>query len=250
MPRETHVPTVKPIIKGTKLMVKKKTRVRFDPSQGKSISVEYESAGTECREHTAALERAGIAYDLEETGVRSSLVTTEASNPFGDDESVARWELMTNQQMHDVRTHWRSIALGKTLVGRVMKDVDRHERGQTVDTDAYGNATAAQLFRLIAEGGLQQLAFQWVLRYTATVPNTWILFPVDNAGLGAIYTTAELSPPGLVGSIVNSISAPEANDDVIWGWMKVAVNYGTTTRGRVDVSAEFWLAQWPEYVWG
>jgi hypothetical protein len=92
--------------------------------------------------------------------------------------------------------------------------------------------------------------WQWVIRYTANISNTYNFFTEANSGVGTIYTTAQLGiPGGRLASTVGSITEPDPVSGLLWGWLKVALGETQVARSRVDVSCEFYLAQWPTYLY-
>jgi hypothetical protein len=139
------------------------------------------------------------------------------------------------------------VALGQELLARLLKDVKRHEAGKVVNsTDSPYTTGATQLFNLLIRGVTHYPVNKWVIRYTANVSDTYLLFTEANSGLGTIYTTSEMIsaiPSGRLRSTLGSISAPAGDDQVVWGWLKTAGSEVTAANFRVDVSAEYILGQ-------
>jgi hypothetical protein len=242
----------KPIIKGSLQPVRQRVKIQFDPAQGVTTTTEYESAGDNCGGLAASFQRAGTAYDLTSNPVRSRLVATQSRNSFIEETAVERWELLSNQQQLDVREHPNSVALGQTVLATVLKAVKNHEAGKTVDTDDY-SANALSLFRLLTRGVTHYTVPQWVLRYTANVSNDYLFFTTANSGIGAIYTNAQAAsavPAGRMRSTIQSITVPTADAELSWGWLKTSVTETIAARNRIDISAEYWLAQWPIFLYG
>lgn len=234
----------KPIINGTLQPIRQRVRFSYDPSQGLTTTTEYESAGDNCGGLAASLQRAGVAYDLTSSPVRSRLVATQSRNSFIEETAVERWELLSNQQQFDVRSHPNVVALGTDLIKRVKKDA---EKSTAIDPNIYGNVNAARLYRLLVHGDTTYLVPQWVLRYTANISNSYQFLTEANSGFGTIYSNAQAAaavPAGRMRSTIQSITAPAADSDLYWGWLKLNVSEVQTARNRIDVSAEYWLAQW------
>jgi hypothetical protein len=129
----------------------------------------------------------------------------------------------------------------------VILQAEKHLSGKTSDTTGF-NANQLSLYNLMIRGIAHYSAPQWVLRYTANVSNDYQFFTEANSGIGTIYTNAQAAaavPAGRMRSTIQAITAPPADSYLAWGWLKTAVTETVAARNRVDVSAEYWLAQWP-----
>lgn len=242
----------KPIIRGTLQPVRTGFRTRFDPASGLIVTEEFSSAGDNLRGLAAQFERSGIPYEHLSNPVRSTLSVNRSGSPYQAEEPLERWEAFSNQVQLDIREHPNSVALGQELLARVTKDVKRHEDGRAVDTDSYASANATALFNLMIRGVTTYPVAQWVLRYTANVSNSYQFVTEANSGIGTIYTMSQVTtsvPAGRLRSTLQSIEAPAADAMLTYGWLKVSYSEVQTARSRVDVSSEYWLGQWANFIY-
>jgi hypothetical protein len=239
-----------PIINGTNGPILQRTRISYDPAQGPTTTEEWESAGDNLGGVATRKQNLGIAYDWTRSGVRSRLVATQSRNHYLEEQSVERWELMSNQDMHDIKQAPKSVALGQVAVAEVLKAIRNHENGRTVDTTAW-SANKLALFEHMRRGITTYPVYKWVLRYTATVSNSYLASTTANAGLGTIYTTPEAAdavPAGRLRNTINSISEPDADSYTTWGWLKASYTEVQTANNRIDISAEYLLDAWSNYI--
>jgi hypothetical protein len=241
----------KPIINGYTGSIRQRTRTQYDPSQGETTTHEWESAGDNLGGEANTCKSLGMSYDLTRTGYRSRLIATESRNNFIQEQALERWELLSNQNMLDIREHPNSVAIGQANLARVLKDIKKHENGQTVDTSSYTSAQL-RLFNLMLRGVTHYPVWNWTVRYTANVSNTYQQFTAANSGVGTIITHADMKnsvPAGRMRSTLNAIPELDDTDDMTWGWLKTSVTEVVAARNRVDISSEAVLAQWSTFLY-
>jgi hypothetical protein len=235
------------------------TEETYDPNQGYSTTEDWEMQGGDRLSGKAAFYRSvGGSYRRRTSGPKAMLTATRSLTPVQNETVVERWELMTNQRELDIRESPRSIALSlltyesdrKTRLGQVVEAVAKHNDGKAVDTTAFINADQLSLYNLMICGVTTYPVWQWVIRYTANISNTYNFFTEANSGVGTIYTTAQLGVPGgRLASTIGAIPEPDAVSGLLWGWLKIAIGETQVARYRIEASCEFHLAQWPTYLY-
>jgi hypothetical protein len=250
----------KPRILGRRLPHLQSREESYDPNQGFTTTEDWQMHGGDRLAGKASFYRSvGGSYRLRQMGPKATLVATRSTTTIQQETAAERWELFTNSREFDIREHPKSVALRrltfddgrKTRLGQVLEAVDKHNRNVAVDTSSFSTEQLA-LFDLMIGGGTTYPVWQWVLRYTANVPDTFNFFTEADDGLGTIYTTSQAVasvPAGRLRSTLLSISAPEADSALIWGWLKTASQQAQAAQNRVEISCEFYLAQWPVYIY-
>jgi hypothetical protein len=241
----------KPIINGYIGSIRQRTRIQYDPSQGETTTYEWESAGDNLGGEAATCKALGRSYDLTRTGYRSRLIATESRNNFIQEQALERWELLSNQNMLDIREHPNSVAIGQSGLARVLKDVKRHEAGQAITTSSY-TASQLRLFNLMIRGVTHFPVWSWTVRYTANVSNSYQFLTSANSGVGTIIAHSDMVssvPSGRLRSTLDSIPVLDETDDMTWGWLKTSVTEVQSARNRVDISSEAVLAQWSTFLY-
>jgi hypothetical protein len=242
----------RPIINGQAGPILQRTRISWDPSQGPTTTEEWESAGDALGGIASAKEALGVSYDWTRNGVRSRLVATQSRNNYLEEQAVERWELMSNQDMHDIKQHPKAVAMGHTAVGVVIAAIRNFENQRTVNQTGW-TADQTSLFEHMRRGITTFPVYKWVLRYTASVSNSYEFFTEANSGLGNIYTTSQAAssiPAGRLKSTIQAIAEPAVADSyTTWGWMKVSLTEVSAANDRVDVSAEYLLDAWSNWLY-
>jgi hypothetical protein len=246
----------KPRILGRRLPHLQSREESYDPNQGFTTTEDWQMHGGDRLAGKAAFYRSvGGSYRLRQMGAKATLVATRSTTTIQNEQAAERWELSTNSREFDLREHPKCVALRrltydsgkKTRLGQVLEAVEKHNRNLAVDTSLF-SAEQVAIFDLMIGGGTTYPVWQWVLRYTANVPDTFDFFTEADDGVGTIYTTGQAVasiPSSRLRSTLLSISAPPADSALIWGWLKTASQQVQAAANRLEISCEFHLAQWP-----
>jgi hypothetical protein len=265
-----------PIVTGSlqKLLVSRTTK--YDPTNGKSVVTEWVGTNDTARGHAGdaligyalSLEKsAGVSYELKQKGAKTTLIETasDAASTGREGATTDRWDVLTNENMQDVKEfHTWTNLLPKTRA-LILKEVDKYHKGKTPANPAdlefvateptpEGKALATSFFDVLVRGVTHFPVYNFVLRHTtnASADDTR---NVADVGVGTVYPTASLlteisdsslwtypCPPRLrekIGNLTFPFSAGFTN-----GWLKKPSQESSTANNRIDISTEYVFAQW------
>ena len=119
---------------------------------------------------------------------------------------------------------------------------------------------AGYLAELLLAGTTHYAFGQWVLRHTTNVSNAFAANIAD-LNVERCYTTFQLltevqNPslwtfpmPARMAYKLNAIAAPASQADYQWGWRKLASPETTSANNRLEITTEYWLAQWHMFLY-
>lgn len=254
------------IINGTIQPVRRSTRLRYDPSRGLESVDEYVTAGDNLNGLATQMRAAGIAYDLVRSTRISTLTASSTSSVGGFEVTTTdTWQLLGNEIQKDIRELPAVLNIEATYpgtIGKAYKQVEWWKEGKTASVafDAGAVETGLALANLLARGTTHFPVGQYVLRHTTNAPSNH-KENVADYGVGAVYSTSRLvseitnrsywinpCPSRLVYKIEN-IAAPPAATGYVWGWRKLPSTETTAAGNRIDISTEYWLEQWNNYIY-
>jgi len=251
-----------PIINGTAGPVLQPPRVRYDPTRGQVISLEYESAGVGVTSLASLFQAARINYDLVSSGFKSRLIAEATGSQLGyPDVSCDEWQILANEIQIDLRQHPDVLAMEEKYpgtIGRVARDVQLYEQGLPPGNpppDPGSIPTSDMLFYLLVTGSTHYDRSQYVLQHQVNVSNVYN-GNIADVNVEMIYTMNQLIaevtnaalwtfplPPRLVRKL-QAIPVPTPKNNFLWGWRKLASKEITTASNRISISTEYWLEQW------
>lgn len=237
--------------------------IQYDPQRGRVVTEEWNVAGDNLRALANTCEQNRIAYRLRANPVKSQLILTATDERAGFGGYTSdTWQLLCNELQNDIRMHplvMTAAAAEPGMLGQVEKDVESFKNNETVSPAYYASRTTARLlFNLLIRNVTHYAASQYVLRHTCNVSNAYIGMTTED-GLDRIYTTAELITEITTGwtfpcplrlrTKIQSISTAVStlggsHADYAWGWLKKGATETTSANNRVDISNEYWFAEW------
>lgn len=257
----------RPKINGTLSKVRKSVKTRFDRSNGLVTQVEWASAGDNLGGYARALRNLGIQYEHTATGAVSTLIETADGATAGVQDVVTdRWEVLSNENMLDLKEHSKWPTLTDQTQYLILKDVQRHANGKkptfeflTTEPTDDGKALATAFYDLMIRGVTHFPVYNWVLRHTTNAPQDFEENIADS-GVGTVYTTSQLvdeitnssfwffpCPPRLRRKIEN-ITIP-AQAGFTAGWLKKPSNESTGANSRIEISTEYVFAGWSNLIY-
>jgi len=251
-----------PIINGTAGPVLQPPRLRYDPTRGQVISLEYESAGVGVTSLASLFQAARINYDLVSSGFKSRLIAEATGSQLGyPDVSCDEWQILANEIQKDIKEHPDVLAMEEAYpgtIGYVVRDAQLYEQGLPPGTPAPPAGAmpiSGMLFSLLVRGSTHYACSQYVVQHQLNVSNAYAANIAD-VNVERIYTTAQLLseltnaalwtfplPPRLVYKL-GQIPAPPARTNYLWGWRKLSSKEITCATNRISISTEYWLEQW------
>ncbi len=247
-------------INGTLRPIRTSLDISYDPNRGRVVTEEYSSAGSNLYGMANDCERNRIAYTLKANPVRS-VMTITSTGALGGVTPVAvdTWQLVSNELQNDIKQHEKFRALStieKAAVFNALQDIQAGDATVTIEafTSAFGAIPGAFL-RLLVNGTTHYAVNQYVLRHTTNVSNVYEGLDTDDDS-GKIYTTAQLKieitsplwtfpcPSRLTRKIDGITTGLTPHADFLWGWLKKGCTETTSANNRVDISNEYWLAEW------
>src|SRR5262245_59364028 len=109
-----------PRINGTLQPVRTKLSRRFDPTRGRVVVQEFESAGDNLNGLANSAEIAGMEYTLESNQIKSRLVMTTTGAAAGvTEQATSTWQLLTNDYQLDIRQSPIAVSLGPVVVQQI-----------------------------------------------------------------------------------------------------------------------------------
>lgn len=251
----------RPIINGTFGPIRKSLDISYDPSRGRVVTEEYESAGDNLGGMAALCEKRRIAYQLRASPIHSKLTLTATGEYAGTPIFTAdTWQLVANEMQNDIKQHPDYIALSPSQRQAVVAALANIESGDpdlavnlTTFKDVYG-PEAFDFLSLQIRGTTHYPVSQYVLRHTANVWNGFVGL-TDDDGAGEIYSTAQLvaevstgwtfnCPPRLIAKIQSVGKSGTPHDGYVFGWLKKASTENTSANNRIDISSEYWFFEW------
>jgi hypothetical protein len=272
MPRK--FPTGKPRIVGNAGCILQSRTTRFDPDNGETVTREWAGPGvrdTGVSGYATVLRNMGIAFELTETGVVSTLSEIKASDSVvtGSDDAIVteRFDILYNEQVLDIKESPLWIGLDPEQSVQVLKDVERYQQGKSGDasgdwddTGVWGGdaLTAISYYNIMIQGVTTYPVDSWVLRHTYNIPGDTTQgrsghYPgAIDSGIGSIYATASLlalisTQHVRIREKISGISLP-AKTGYYVGWKKKPTGESAAGNNRVEVTAEYLYAQWPAII--
>jgi hypothetical protein len=141
-------------------------------------------------------------------------------------------------------------------IAKIRRAIDAN--ATTISTgieDSHGD-DANILFAIAIRGQDSYLLGQYVLRHTTNCSSGYS-GNVSDTNVFKVYTTDQLLSEcqstslwvqplaGRLVSKIQNITAPEARNNYIWGWLKKPSTEQTTPDNRIEITQEYWLEQWP-----
>jgi hypothetical protein len=260
-----------PKINGSRGKIRQSQTVRFDPTNGQTISIEWAGAGSNLGGYANTLKNLGVPFEHTQSGVISTLTETASDYvALGTEEVVVtqRFDILYNEQMLDIKESPNWIALDPQQSVQVLKDVERFREGKSGvasgdwdSTDEWGAdaITAEAYYYLMIQGLTHFPVDSWVLRHTFNIPGDttqgrsgYYAGSIDT-GIGAIYTTSQIlstipTSYARIREKLASITLP-AKSGYLVGWRKRPTGETTLGNNRIEVSAEYTFAQWAAIIY-
>lgn len=247
-------------INGTLRPVRSSVDISYDPTRGRITAEEWTSAGANLFGMAAECERNRIAYTLKSNPVKSTISITSTAALGGITSLVVdTWQLVSNELQNDIKQHEEFRALTtieKAAIFNALSDIQAGDATVTVEafTAAFGAIPGAFLGHLVS-GTTHYAVNQYVLRHTTNVSNVYEGLDTDD-GSGQIYTNDQLfleiqsagwtfpCPSRITRKITGITTGQVAHTGYQWGWLKKGCTETTSANNRVDISSEYWLAEW------
>jgi hypothetical protein len=244
-----------PRITGTLQPVRQPMKVSYDPQRGLQITIPWESAGNNLNGLAAAYQLTRVAYEMEVSGRKSTLVATASGGQLGiPDLTTDTWQILGNEIQKSGFEHPTSAAIDQVTINKIKGALQNPDT--VLNPPLTGNA--ASLLDLMTRESTHYALGQYVLRHTTNVSNQYGI-NVSDFNIEKIYTTAQLISEAtngnswifpLPGRMVNKIQglvAPQSRTQYLWGWRKLPSTESTTSGNRVEITTEYWLEQWSLY---
>jgi hypothetical protein len=260
----------RPIVRGSKSIIRRERRVTFDPARGYSTTTEYESVDEKALAATLQnADKAGVAYDLTLTGKKSRLLVSSSESQDGSPNSpVDTWQLLANESQRDIKEHPSVLLIDPELLAQVVQAAHDFEEGEVADFSAETeddelNEKLTALFFLMTHGVTSYETINYVLRHTTNVSNRYDT-NISDSNVGRVYGTSGLTAetqdiglwtypmPGRLAAKIAAIPDPDLTglgNILDWGWLKRASTETTSANYRIDISTEYWLGAWSKLLY-
>jgi hypothetical protein len=253
-------------------LVRQPYRIVFDPSRGTTVIESYQAVGPGALglgnlvEMFNEYRKMGIACELDANPVCSKINATLTGQLVSAIESHAcdSWQLLGNEIHKDIRELPGVLQTENNFpgtVGKAVKGVEWLNNG-ILKTPAFDGGAAEVgmwLIHMLVTGRTHYAAGQYVLRHTTNIPSDW-QNPIFDNSVECTYTTGSLlaeigsgwsypCPPRLrskIGSLPMPWQIPGGHT---WGWRKLPSTETTAASNRIDVTQEYWLELWPNYIY-
>ncbi len=246
------------IINGTKAPFRTSRKESFDPSRGVTYTETWKSAGAGVGDMTADCIARGQQYDLELSDRISTITITTQTQGGSNDLAIDQWQMLTNEINLDVYESAAAVALGHAAIAKIKIAVNALEQDGTVtNTDAWSSNEIA-LFNLVVRGSQFFPVGRHILRHTT---NAWSGYAnnVSSQRVGEIYSNFDLGneigtfyhywtypAPARIQTLVSNSATGISDDGLLrWGWRKLPSNETTAPNNRIEITTEYWHAQYP-----
>ncbi len=229
----------------------------FDPNRGKTYTKVFKMAGGDGLNGMANdCKRRGEQYDLDSNPCISTLTVTTQTEGGQSDIAVDQWQMMTNENQLEVWESAAGIAIGVAGQAKIKAAVLDNSEGTVADTSGW-TTNEIRMFHLLIRGQQTFPFGQHVLRHTT---NAWSGYTsnVASTGVGNILSNdllvSEISngnywtypAPARIVFLVNAAAFGTSDDgEARWGWRKLPSNEGTAPNNRIEITTEYWHAQYP-----
>lgn len=263
------------IVIGTNLVLKSQ-KIAYSKEQGFRTVTEYEGTIAAVRAFAFQL-NATVSWDIDDSDAPKATLTISA--PFLEagnqvvEQPVDTWELVGNSQARDIYEHPNSLSLGAKMLSAIKASVQKVQGGNSISESNASYETAIntstglpwlagvlgvssvktlELFDLILKGTTSYQISQFVLRYTRVVGSTSAV-TVACAYTEYVYQIANINneapiPLGLSVAI-GQIPAIPARTNYTAGWLKQAPTSRALANGKVEITTEWWLENWSNYIY-
>jgi hypothetical protein len=245
----------KPRITGTLQPVRQPVKVSYDPQRGLQIIIPWESAGNNLQGLATTYQANRVAYELEATDRKSTLVATASGGQLGiPDLTTDTWQILGNEIQKSLLEHPDVVAGIDTATRDEIENATLNGTKEA-DLNPALSAFASKVFDRLRRGNTHYALGQYVLRHTTNVSNVYAQNVAD-FNIERIYTTSQLIAevtnanswifpmPGRMVNKLQGISAPTTKTGYLWGWRKLPSTETTTAGNRIEITTEYWLEQW------
>ncbi len=229
----------------------------FDPSRGITYTEVWKTPGDNLSGMAKDCILRGQQYDLDPSPRISTITITTQTQGGADDLAIDQWQMLTNEIHLDVYESPGAVALGQASIAKIKFAVKDLEDGTVTNTGAWTSNEVA-LFNLVVRGTQFFPVGRHILRHTT---NAWSGYGgnVASVSVGNIYSNFELSneigtfygywtypAPYRIQTLVNAAATGESDDGMLrWGWRKLPSNETTAPNNRIEITTEYWHAQYP-----
>lgn len=233
---------------------------RWTRGTGWERVVTYHGLTSWCHGHATRLVAAGNAESvalIPDTGPTSRVEAVFAHLTQQPTEEIQDelWEVAANELHVDILQHPKVKGLDDQIVLEIRTKVEKELKGEVSDyVVPVGFATT--LYEHLRRGVDSFIDFSYVLRVNVTI-QTLPSLQARYANVKRVYTTgsliaSETTMPQEVQSVISESNIiPEATADFeAWGWLKKAPEARRASRGKLEISQEYWLAAWSTFLYG
>jgi hypothetical protein len=250
------------IINGTLGQIAEPMEVDFDPVRGLIIHQRIKSAGDNLGGWANLFINEGIAFRWRRSPALSTIDYTFSGGALGfPDNAQTNWQLLGNEVQYTVYESNLAKALeplappvdteGEQFIGGVASVKQAVETGTKFsDYEEFLSDDAAilwkQLYGLASMGQTHFAAGQYVLKRSYSISNFFTGDLPNEENVEKIITPSAILTYGMPAPIAHKIESIPAFDHegYLWGWRQLPSTMTTQAQNRIDVSTEWWLADW------
>ena len=160
------------------------------------------------------------------------------------------WEVHGMGIQEDIFNHPKSRALGEAQLGSIQDYLANPSKRQN-SSPALTTPDGHTLWNMVKNGQTSYQRSYFILRNTQTA-SSYAALTYSLAGIEQVWTTAQLplaEMPPEVSAFVRAIPAETPATGFTFGWLKQSPQLTKTFGSRGQLTTEWWLYSWSNYVY-